>query len=55
VRSTLAISQDELAGWTGISQSGQQRAAGLHRRSWIETGRNTILVRDPDALRTRAA
>ena len=56
VEIALALSQEELAGWTGASRAGLAKAVQLLRElDWIETGRRRILVRDLDALRARAA
>jgi CRP/FNR family transcriptional regulator, cyclic AMP receptor protein len=55
VQITLPISQEELAGWVGISRKAVSNALQVLRgRGWIETGRKAIMVKDLDALRTRA-
>jgi CRP/FNR family cyclic AMP-dependent transcriptional regulator len=54
MRITLPISQDELAGWVGISRKAVSNALQvLRQRGWIQTARKAIVVTDPDALRTR--
>ena len=51
VRISVAITQDELAGWVGASREATSKALRtLRRRGWIETGRRSVLVRDPAAL-----
>lgn len=50
-----AISQQELADWSGASRDGVVRALHeLRDLGWVETGRNRLLLRDLDALRDRA-
>lgn len=52
----LALSQDELAAWTGASRAGVAKALQtLRELGWIETRRRRIVVCQPDALRGRAA
>jgi CRP/FNR family cyclic AMP-dependent transcriptional regulator len=52
----LGLSQEELAAWTGASRAGVAKALQtLRELGWIETYRRRILVRDPGALRERAA
>jgi CRP-like cAMP-binding protein len=49
---SLALSQGELAGWTGCSREGVSKAlATLRGLGWIETRRRRIVVRDIEALR----
>jgi CRP/FNR family cyclic AMP-dependent transcriptional regulator len=53
---TLALSQEELGAWIGASRAGLANALKtLRELGWIETRRRRVLVRDPEALRTRAA
>jgi CRP-like cAMP-binding protein len=55
VEIALALSQEELAAWTGASRESVSRGLQLLRSLGIvETGRRRILVRDPTALRRRA-
>lgn len=55
VRISLALTQDELAGWTGASREAVSKALREFRdRGWIITGRRSIVVQDVDALRSRA-
>jgi CRP-like cAMP-binding protein len=52
----LALSQDELAAWTGASRAGVAKALQtLRALGWIETQRRRIVIHDLDALRGRAA
>jgi CRP/FNR family transcriptional regulator, cyclic AMP receptor protein len=52
----LALSQDELASWTGASRAGAAKALQtLRELGWIETHRRRIIVHEPEALRGRAA
>lgn len=49
---SLALSQEELAGWAGVSREAASKALGLlRRRGWIETGRRTVIIKDVAALR----
>jgi CRP/FNR family cyclic AMP-dependent transcriptional regulator len=51
----LAISQDELAGWTAASRAGVTGALRTLRESgWVDTRRRGFTVRDLKALRARA-
>jgi CRP-like cAMP-binding protein len=51
-----AISQQELADWSGISRDGVVRALHeLRRLGWVDTGRQRLLIRDLDAVNRRAA
>ena len=51
-----AISQQDLADWSGISRDGVVRALGeLRRLGWLDTGRQRLLIRDLDAIERRAA
>jgi CRP/FNR family cyclic AMP-dependent transcriptional regulator len=51
-----AISQQELADWSGISRDGVVRALQeLRRLGWVETGRQRLLVRDLESVTRRAA
>jgi CRP/FNR family cyclic AMP-dependent transcriptional regulator len=50
------LSQEELASWTGASRAGVGQALqSMRELGWLETDRRTLVVRDPDALRGRAA
>jgi CRP-like cAMP-binding protein len=52
----LALTQDELAAWSGGSRAGVAKALQtLRELGWIETHRRRIVVREPEALRKRAA
>jgi CRP-like cAMP-binding protein len=51
----VAITQDDLAGWTGSSREAVIRALRtLRELGWISTARRSIVLRDLDALRRRA-
>ena len=51
-----AISQQELADWSGISRDGVVRALGeLRRLGWVDTGRQRLLIRDLGAITRRAS
>ncbi len=53
---TSPLSQEELAAWTGASRAGVAQALqSLRELGWIHTERRTLTVRDPNALRARAA
>lgn len=55
VRVRLALTQEELAGWTGASLESTARALRqLRELGWIETGRRSLVIRDAEALRRRA-
>lgn len=55
VRITVALSQDELAGWVGASREAVAKALrGLRERGFVTTGRRTTTVLDLDGLRRRA-
>jgi CRP/FNR family transcriptional regulator, cyclic AMP receptor protein len=55
VRITVPLSQDELAGWTGLSREAVSKALRMLRENgWIETRRRGITVLDSAALRRRA-
>jgi CRP-like cAMP-binding protein len=50
----FALTQDELASWTGATRETVSRALRLMRRlGWIATDHRSITVLDPDALRAR--
>jgi CRP/FNR family transcriptional regulator, cyclic AMP receptor protein len=54
-RIELALTQDELARWTGATRETVSRALRLMRQlGWVSTDRRTITVLDPAALRERA-
>jgi CRP-like cAMP-binding protein len=51
----LAITQEELAGWTGASREALTKALQtLRGLGWIETGRRSLRIHDLEALRDRA-
>jgi CRP/FNR family transcriptional regulator, cyclic AMP receptor protein len=51
----LALTQDELARWTGATRETVSRALRLMRQlGWVATDRRTITVLDPAALRERS-
>jgi CRP-like cAMP-binding protein len=51
----LALTQDELARWTGATRETVSRALRLMRQlGWVATDRKTITVLDPTALRERS-
>ena len=51
----LALTQDELARWTGATRETVSRALRLMRQlGWVATNRKTITVLDPAALRQRS-
>ena len=53
-RIELALTQDELASWTGSTRETVSRALRLMRRlGWITTDHRSITVLEPDALRER--
>jgi CRP/FNR family transcriptional regulator, cyclic AMP receptor protein len=52
----MPISQDELTSWTAASRAGVAQALQTMRNlHWIVTERRRMIVRDPAALRSRAA
>lgn len=52
----LPLSQEELAAWTGASRAGVAHALQtLRELGWVQTGRRSMIVRDVDALKARAA
>ena len=52
----VALTQDDIAAWTGASRAGVAKAfQTLRELGWIETHRRRIVVRQLDALRLRAA
>jgi len=52
IRVTLPLSQDELAGYTGLSREAVSRVLSvLRRRGWVSTGRRAVLVHDLEAVR----
>lgn len=56
IQVTLALSQEELAGWTASSREAVAKAMRLLRElGWVETHRRRIVVRDLEALRRYAA
>jgi CRP/FNR family transcriptional regulator, cyclic AMP receptor protein len=53
---SLPLSQEELGAWIGASRAGLAGALKtLRELGWIETHRRRVVVRNPEALRTRAA
>ncbi len=54
VRISIALSQDELAGWVGASREAVAKALRILReRGFLTTGRRTMTVLDLDGLRRR--
>ena len=54
-RIEVALTQDELARWTGATRETVSRALRLMRQlGWVATDHRTITVLDPDALRERS-
>ena len=54
-RITVALSQDELAGWVGASREAVAKALRtLREQGQLSTGRRTMTVLDLDGLRRRA-
>jgi CRP/FNR family transcriptional regulator, cyclic AMP receptor protein len=52
----LPLSQEELAAWTGASRAGVAHALQtLRTLGWVQTARRSVIVRDLDALKSRAA
>ena len=52
IRITLPLSQDELAGYTGLSREMVSRVLrALRVRGWVSTGRRAIVVHDLEAVR----
>jgi CRP-like cAMP-binding protein len=50
------ISREDIAAWTGSSRAGVADAfRRLRELGWVETERSTLIVRDVDALRSRAS
>ena len=55
VRISVALSQDELAGWVGASREAVAKALRVLRsRGYVSTGRRAMTVLDMDGLRRRA-
>jgi|SRR5437868_1388077 len=53
---TSPLSQEDLAAWTGASRAGVADALRAMRElGWLQTNRRTMVVRNIDALRARAA
>jgi CRP-like cAMP-binding protein len=51
----VALTQDDIAAWTGASRAGVAKAfQTLRELGWIETHRRRLVVRQLDALRRRA-
>lgn len=51
----LALSQEELAGWTGSSREAVSKALGaLRQLGWVQTRRRGFVILDIGALRRRA-
>jgi CRP-like cAMP-binding protein len=51
-----AVSQQELADWSGVSRDGVVRALQeLRQLGWVETGRQRLLIRDLQSVRRRGA
>jgi CRP/FNR family cyclic AMP-dependent transcriptional regulator len=52
---TSPLSREDLAAWTGASRAGVAHALqGLRELGWVHIERRTLLVRDLNALRSRA-
>lgn len=52
IRVTLPLSQEELAGYTGLSREAVSRVLGvLRRRGWVTTGRRAVIVHDLESVR----
>ncbi len=52
----LPLSQEELAAWTGASRAGVAHGLQtLRELGWLETGRRSMIVKDLEALKARAA
>jgi CRP/FNR family transcriptional regulator, cyclic AMP receptor protein len=52
----LALTQEDIAAWTGASRAGVAKAfQTLRELGWIQTHRRRLLIRELDALRRRAA
>lgn len=52
----IALTQEDLTSWTGASRAGVAKAfQTLRELGWIETHRRRLVVRQPEALRRRAA
>ncbi len=52
----MALSREELGAWTGASRAGLAKALQTVRElGWVETHGRRVILRDPDALRARAA
>ena len=55
IRITLALSQEELAAWTGASREAVAKALhSLRKLGWVQTGRRELTVLDLDGLRRLA-
>ena len=55
LRISVALSQQDLAGWTGASREAVSKAMQtLRTRGWIETHRRGVTILDLDSLRRRA-
>ena len=55
MRIDLPLTQEDLAGWTGVSLESVGKATQTMRKlGWIETGRRQITVLDLPAMRARA-
>jgi CRP/FNR family transcriptional regulator, cyclic AMP receptor protein len=53
---TTPLSREELTAWTGASRAGVAEAfRQLRELGWLEAERNRLVVRDLDALRSRAS
>ena len=49
------LTREDIAAWTGASRAGVADAfRRLRELGWVETERSALIVRDPDALRSRA-
>jgi CRP-like cAMP-binding protein len=56
IKIDVALTQEDIAAWTGASRAGVAKAfQTLRELGWIETHRRRLVVRQLDALRSRAA
>jgi CRP-like cAMP-binding protein len=56
IQINLALTQEDIAAWTGASRAGVAKALQtLRDLGWIETHRRRLVVRQADALRRRSA
>ena len=56
IRVALALSQGELASWTGVSREAVSKALGVFRAyAWVTTGRRQIVIQNLAALQQLAS